>query len=400
MTALCSTGSGETEGILMRFLHTGDWHVGRTIRGRSRTDEFSAALDEVVAIAVDQEVDAVLLAGDIYDKHVVSHDADVLVFGTLIRLFEAGIPVVAIPGNHDSEARLAAFAPLLARVGTHIVPRVAPPDAGAIVTIDGRDGKQRASIACLPFISPRRFAAAAELFESTSKGYVDFDKGVGEVLRAYEEAWDDSHVNIVMGHIFVSGSQPGGSEREITIGADYAVSPQQLPTTANYIALGHIHKPQKVWGTAVTTRYCGSLLQLDFGERGQNKSVTVIEAAPGRPAKVTDIPITSGRALLDVDVSIADLERVAAEVGDAYLRVNLAVEHATPGLADQVRAALPNALDIRLTLPEREDEVERRSLRGLDPREQFVSYYEHAHRSDPPEEILVAFDRVYEDVND
>jgi len=382
----------------MRFLHTGDWHVGRTIRGRSRTEEFTAVLDEVVAIAVDQKVDAVLLAGDIYDKHVVSHDADVLVFGTLIRLFEAGIPVVAIPGNHDSEPRLAAFAPLLERVGTHVVPRVAPPDAGGILTIKGRDGKQRASIACLPFISPRRFSAAAELFESTSKGYVDFDKGVGEVLRAYEEAWDDSDVNIVMGHIFVSGSQPSGSEREITIGADYAVSAQQLPTTANYIALGHIHKPQKVKGTAADTRYCGSLLQLDFGERGQKKSVSVVEASPGKPAKVTDIPVTSGRALLDVDVTIADLERIADEVGNAYLRVNLAVEHATPGLADQVRAALPNALDVRLALPE-QDEIERKSLRGLDPRQQFISYYQHAHQNDPPEEILVAFDRVYEDVN-
>jgi DNA repair protein SbcD/Mre11 len=383
----------------MRFLHTGDWHVGRTIRGRSRTDEYAAALDEVVAIATDHKVDALLLAGDIYDKHVVSHDADELVFGTLIRLFEQDIKVVAIPGNHDSEARLAAFAPLLERVGTHVVPRVAPPHAGGIVSIAERDGKQSAAIACLPFISPRRFSGAAELFESTARGYVDFDKGVGQVLRAYEEAWRSDEVNIILGHLFVSGSQPGGSEREITIGADYAVSPQQLPTTANYIALGHIHKPQKVRGTAADTRYCGSLLQLDFGEIGQDKSVTVIEAAPGKPSKATDVPISSGRRLLDVDATIADLERVAAEAGDAYLRINLSVEQATPGLADQVRGALPNALDVRLVLPETEGEVERKSLRGLDPRAQFISYYQHAHQSEPPEEILVAFDRVYEEVS-
>jgi DNA repair protein SbcD/Mre11 len=383
----------------MRFLHTGDWHVGRTIRGRSRTDEFAAALDEVVAIATDQKVDAVLLAGDIYDKHVVSHDADELIFGTLIRLFEKHIKVVAIPGNHDSEARLAAFAPLLERVGTHVVPRVAPPHAGGVVSIEARDGKQSAAIACLPFISPRRFSGAAELFESTSKGYVDFDKGVGQVLRAHEETWREDQVNLVLGHLFVSGSQPGGSEREITIGADYAVSPQQLPTTANYIALGHIHKPQKVRGTASDTRYCGSLLQLDFGERGQDKSVTVVEASPGKPSKATDIAIHSGRRLLDVDATIADLERIAAEAGDAYLRINLSVEQATPGLADQVRRTLPNALDVRLALPETDGEVQRKSLRGLDPREQFVSYYQHAHQSEPPAEILVAFDRVYEDVS-
>lgn len=383
----------------MRFLHTGDWHVGRTIRGRSRIDEFDATLDEVVDIAGDQDVDVVLLAGDIYDRHVVSHDADELVFRALIRLFEKSIPVVAIPGNHDSEARLAAFAPLLARIETHVVPRVAPPDGGGIVTLEARSGKEKAAVACLPFISPRRFSGAAQLFENTSTGYIDFDSGVGEVLTTYEGAFRDDHVNIVMGHIFVSGSKPGGSEREITIGADYAVSPQNLPTTANYIALGHIHKPQKVRGAAAYTRYCGSLLQLDFGERGQKKSVTLVEASAGKPAKVTDIPLTSGRKLLDVDATVADLARIAADSGNAYLRVNLSVDQATPGLADQVRAALPNALDVRLVLPELPSEEPSRSLRGLDPRAQFVAYYKHSHQSDPPPEILVAFDRVYEEVS-
>jgi hypothetical protein len=100
-----------------------------------------------------------------------------------------------------------------------------------------------------------------------------------------------------------------------------------------------------------------------------------------------------------VDVTVADLDRVAVESGDAYLRVNLAVDQATPGLADQVRAALPNALDVRLVLPEQPVEEPSRSLRGLDPRAQFVAYYKHSHQSDPPPEILVAFDRVYEEVS-
>ena len=89
----------------MRFLHTADWHVGRTIRGRSRADEFAAALDEVVAIAVEERVDAVLLAGDVYEHRAPGPEADELVFDAFVRLHEAGIRIVEIPGNHDSAAR-------------------------------------------------------------------------------------------------------------------------------------------------------------------------------------------------------------------------------------------------------------------------------------------------------
>src|SRR5438093_998666 len=108
----------------MRLLHTADWHVGRAIRGRSRIREFEAALDEVVGIAVDEGVDAMLLAGDIYEHAVPSPDADSLVIDVFLRLRDAGIRVVAIAGNHDSSARMAAFAGLLERVGVEVVSHV------------------------------------------------------------------------------------------------------------------------------------------------------------------------------------------------------------------------------------------------------------------------------------
>src|SRR5436309_6194429 len=100
----------------MRFLHTGDWHVGKAIRGRSRHDEFAAALDQVVGIARDEGVDVVLIAGDLYEHRATSPEADALVFDALVRLHEVGIPVVAIPGNHDSALRLHAMAKLLAAI--------------------------------------------------------------------------------------------------------------------------------------------------------------------------------------------------------------------------------------------------------------------------------------------
>jgi exonuclease SbcD len=382
----------------MRFLHTADWHVGRTIRGRPRTDEFEEALGKVVAVARDEKVDCVLVAGDIHDQRAVTPDADRLIFETLISLNEAGIPVVAIPGNHDSAPRMAAFAPLLSHIGTRMIPKVRHPKEGGLVEVGSRDGTETALVACVPFVSPRRFSDATGLFENLAGGYVNFDESMGILLNTFEESFKKDAINIVLAHLFVAGAQPSGSEREVTVGGDYAVSSARLPSTASYIALGHIHKPQKVKGTAAETRYPGSLIQLDFGERGQDKSVVIVEAHAGKPPKSKIVPIEAGRKLIEVNATIDDLDRVRSEVGDAYVRVNLSVDSPVPGIADRVRDALPNALDIRLVLPQTDEKEIAASLRDLDPRKQFSSYYSTTHGSDPTEDLLEAFDRVYEEV--
>lgn len=382
----------------MRFLHTADWHVGRTIRGRSRLPEFEEALSKVVAVAREEDVDCVLVAGDIHDQRAVTPDADRLIFETFIELHSAGIPVVTIPGNHDSAARMAAFAPLLEHVGTRAVAKMRHPDKGGMVEIGSRDGSETALIACVPFVSPRRFSDATDLFENIATGFVNFDESMGHLLDAFEASFRKDAVNIVLAHLFVAGAQPSGSEREVTVGADYAVSAARLPTTANYIALGHIHKPQKVKGTAAETRYPGSLIQLDFGERGQEKSLVVVEAHAGKPPKTKMVPIDAGQKLIEVNATLDDLERVRSEVGDAYVRINLAIDSPVPGIADRVREALPNALDIRLVLPETEERPVEPSLRDLDPRKQFASYYSTTHGSEPSQDLLGAFDRVYEEV--
>ena len=381
----------------MRFLHTGDWHVGRSIRGRSRIAEFEAALAQVVEAAVVEGVDCVLVAGDLHDQRAVTPDADRLIFETFISLHEKGIPVVAIPGNHDSAARLSAFAPLLERVGTSAVARMRHPKRGGSVQVGSRDGNETTTIACLPFVSPRRFLDGTAEFEDLATGYVNFDEGMGHLLEVFEGSFNPKHVNIVMGHLFVAGAQPSGSEREVSVGADYAISSARLPRTASYIALGHIHKHQKVKGAASDTRYCGSLLQLDFGERGQDKSVLIVDVQAGKPPKVTDVPITAGRKLVEITGTLDELEALAAKVGDAYVRVHLSVDTPVPG-PDKVRALVPNALDIRLVVPDAESEVTTASLRTLDPKSQFVSYYTAVHGAGPADELLSAFDQVYEEV--
>lgn len=382
----------------MRFLHTADWHVGRTIRGRSRLGEFEAALRTVVDVAKDQSVDCVLVAGDIHDQRAVTPDADRLIFETFIELHAAGIPVVAIPGNHDSAARLAAFTPLLEHVGTRMVAKMRHPKQGGMVEVGSRDGSETALIACIPFVSPRRFADAAGMFENIAGGYVNFDESMGILLDTFEAAFRKDAVNLVLGHLFVAGAQPSGSEREVTVGAEYAVSSARLPSTASYIGLGHIHKPQRVKGAAAETRYSGSLIQLDFGERGQDKSLVVVEASAGKPPKSTLIPINAGARLIEVEATLDNLATLRGKYDDCYIRVNLSIDSPVPGIADRVREMLPNALDIRVVLPVAEDRPTEATLRDLDPRTQFASYYSATHNAEPTDELLGAFDHVYEEV--
>jgi exonuclease SbcD len=379
----------------MRLLHTADWHVGKAIRGRSRLAEFAAALEEVTGIAVAEGVDAVLVAGDVYDQRAAAPEADAIVFETLVRLSQAGIPVVVIPGNHDSALRFEALGKLLAPIGVTVVARVAPPDGGGVVEVPARDGSDAALIACIPFVPERRFGDAAALFDATEAWYRSYADGMGELLAAMAGAFRPDRVNVALGHLFTDGALIGGGERELTIGMAYAVSPGRLPGTAQYVALGHVHKPQAIPAAPAPTRYAGSVLQLDFGERDQTKSVSIVDASPGRPAKVREVELTSGRRLLDLHGTLDEVAAQAGDVGDAFLRVFVTTDGPVPGIADRIRDDLPNALDVHLVYERAEAEGRAGApVSSLAPRDQFLAYYRSQHGADPDERLLESFDEV------
>src|SRR5919201_626280 len=281
----------------MRFLHTSDWHVGRMIRGRSRLDEFAAVLDEVVAIARDQAVDAVLIAGDLFDGRAANADAERLVFETLARLAAQKIAVVAIPGNHDSAARWDAFGPLLKPLHVRVVPYVAPPDRGSAVEVAARAGDESAIVACVPFVPERMFGSAAALFAGSERWAQEYAQGMGDLLEAMATAFRPHKVNMLMAHLFATDVTLEGGENAFTVTLDYAVPPARFPAIAQYVALGHVHMPQVVHGSPAPARYAGALLQLDFGEAGQRRSVTIVEVDPDTPGKAHEIRLSAGRRL-------------------------------------------------------------------------------------------------------
>jgi DNA repair protein SbcD/Mre11 len=385
----------------VRILHTGDWHVARTIRGRSRFDEFDAALSEVVGIARQESVDAVLVAGDLYDHRSPVPEADSLVFEALIALYEARIPVVAISGNHDSALRLEALAKLLRPIDVTVVPRVVPPENGSLVEVPSRDGAEAALVACVPFVPERRFGDAAALFRATEDWYQSYAEGMGRLLGAMTAPFREDRVNVLMAHLFTDGAIPGGGEHQITIGIEYAISPSRLPASASYVALGHVHRPQSVRGAPSPTRYAGSLLQLDFGETEQTKSVSIVEATAGKPAKVREVALSSGRRLVDLEGTFDEVLAKGTNLAGAYLRVFVDTDGPVPGIAEQIRDALPDAVDVSLRYERRDAPADETPLSTLQPRDQFISYFRREHGADdPPEQLLRAFDEILEDVQD
>jgi DNA repair protein SbcD/Mre11 len=384
----------------MRLLHTGDWHVGKRLRGRSRDDETAAALDQVVEAARDAAVDAVLVAGDVFELKTSTPESDGLVFDALVRLRDTGARVVVIPGNHDSWQRWEALGTLLTPLGVDVVPKVARPTEGGMVEVPSRDGTEAALVACIPFVPERRFGDAAALFDDRASLFSAYDEGMGSVMAGMAAAFrPEDRVNVLMAHVMMDGARTGGGEQELTIGMTYAVHPARLPGTASYVALGHLHRPQAVPAAPCPARFAGSLIQLDFGEAEQDKSVVLVEVKVGKPAKARTLPITAGRRLLDVRGTLDELAAKPGEVGDAYLRVTVETEGPVPGIVERVRELLPNAVDVIAHYERQDGELPHEGMRSLAPPDQFLHYYQHAHGVDEvPPDLLTAFDRVYADV--
>ena len=193
-------------------------------------------------------------------------------------------------------------------------------------------------------------------------------------------------VNILAGHVFVDGSRVAsvdGSERMLHVGQTYGVNPAGLPSTPQYLALGHVHEPQELLSSPVPAAYAGSLLQLDFGERGQTKVVRIIDAEPGRPVQQRIVPLTSGRPLVEVRGTLDEVTAAREQHGDAYLRVVLDVERPEPGLAQRVRDVLPGAVDVRLDYERSDDEPDAPDLAALAPTDLFARYYRSQHGAEP-----------------
>lgn len=371
--------------------------MGKLLRGRSRIAEQEEVLEEILRIASDSQVDCLLVCGDLYDSHAPSPDAERLVLNFFAQVAGRRLPTVVIGGNHDHPKRLAALQQLLERLLIYVRPEPVRPDQGGVIELE--TGDEKARLAVLPFVSERKIVDASKLMEPAEEWSQDYAERAAQMCGLLAESFQSDTVNLLLAHIHVHDAQTSGSERAIHVAHPYAVDSQNFPASAQYVALGHLHRPQDV-PAPCPAAYCGSTLQLDFGEQLQEKRVVIVEAHPGRPAHLTSVGLSAGRRLRSVEGTIKELEEQSGSFGDDFLRVTVEVEQPVPGIADQVREILPNALDVRIDYPRSETMAPRQSLSALSPVDIFAEYYQRQHGASPPESVAQLFGRLYEEALD
>ena len=382
----------------MRLLHTSDWHVGKTIRGHSRADEHRAVLGEIVALAAEHTVDLVLVAGDLFETAAPSAEAEAIVYRALLDLAGTGAQVAVIAGNHDSGRKLQAVAPVFSAAGrVHVLAQPARPDDGGILSLRTQPGED-VRLAMLPFVSQRGIVRAKDLMDSQAYEHAQaYAERMRLVIDALAEGFEPGAVNVLMAHAFVHGGQLGGGERAAHFIDDYALSAQAFPASAAYVALGHVHRPQRIAGPG-QIHYCGSPLQLDFGERDQLKQVNLVDIVPGLPPTVTALPLSSGRALRRLLGTLAELEsRREALADDPWLQV-IVREPRHAGLADTVRGMLGDrVVDVRVDDPS-SPAPKRRSRAGRTPEQLFDEFL--AERNIADERVRSLFAELLEAQHD
>lgn len=377
----------------MKLLHTSDWHVGKAIRGHSRADEHRAVLAEIVGIAGDENVDLIAIAGDFYETAAPSAESESIVLDTLMQLGDIA-PVVAVAGNHDNARRMTAVAPLLERARVALLGEASAPGAGGRIELMTESGTPVA-VVLLPFVSQRAVVRAAELMSNAAYENVQaYSQRMFDVLQALCSGFEDNEmVNVVVAHAYVTGATKGGGERLAHLTDEYGLSATDFPAAASYVALGHLHRAQQMLG-ASPIHYCGSPLQLDFGEEEQTKQVNLVEVEPGLPAKVQPRLLNAGRRLRTLTGTLADMADHVDDVGDDWIRVNL-TESNRVGLADEARELLGSGVvDVRI---EREIErTARRSRSGRNPAQLFGDYL--AERDIADESLTKRFGELHDEV--
>jgi exonuclease SbcD len=382
----------------VRILHTGDWHVGKTLRGKSRADEHRAVLQEIVELAKRNKVDVVIVAGDLFDAAAPTAESEKIVYHALLVLAQAVEHVIVISGNHDNPRRLEAIKPLLELTNIHVGATLERPADGGVIELKSQKG-ETVEIALFPFLSQRGIVHADELM--TAEAYERIQTYQDRAARIIEQlcrAMSNKAINIFVGHAMLHGGVMGGGERSAHTVFEYSIPTTTFPAHLHYAAMGHLHRQQKLPGSCPIW-YSGSPLQLDFGETEDTKAVNVIEAERGKPARVEQLSLRSGKRLRTIQGTMSELTDQAQKFRDDHLRIILKLNPA-PGIADQLREKLPNIIDIKIQPPDtskaKTNQTKSTTRLGRSPVELFSEYLDSVRERD--EDVMRLFSDLLEEV--
>ena len=318
----------------MKFIHLSDLHIGKRVNEVSMIEDQEFILSQIIGIIDSEHPDAVLIAGDVYDKSVPSAEAVTLLDDFLCRLAERNLPVLIISGNHDSPERLAFGGRLFETRGIHI----SPVYNGTVDAVTLSDEHGAVTFWLLPFVKPVHVKRCFP--DEAIESYTDAIRAaIGHM------GVDFSGRNVLLTHQFVTGAATCESE-EISVGGSDNVDASVFEGF-DYVALGHIHGPQNIGSDRI--RYCGTPLKYSFSEAGHRKSVTVVELGTKGCLNVRTVPLTPRHDLREIRGTYEELTAKSTYAGtavDDYLHITLTDEEDVPEAMGRLRVIYPNLMKL------------------------------------------------------
>ncbi|RVU84669.1 exonuclease subunit SbcD [Leucothrix sargassi] len=342
----------------MRIIHTSDWHLGQHFISKSRAAEHKAFIDWLLEQVTAQKIDAVIVAGDVFDTGTPPSYARKLYNYFVVEMSKLACQLVVLGGNHDSVSMLDESKELLESLGTHVIPNVQDVSDKQVFALNDANGEAGAILCAIPFIRPRDVVGSQAGASSSDK-----QQALGEAIAAhYQTLYDYADAKrvdykqplpiVATGHLTAMGVTTSDSVRDIYIGSLEAFPAKAFPP-ADYIALGHIHRPQVV-AKSEHIRYCGSPIPLSFDELGTQKQVLVAEFAEGKLSSVEPLLIPRFQPM---QVIRGDLESIQKQLlqlptepvqtdlfgeapNDAPLPIWLCVEVETQDYLDDLQARI------------------------------------------------------------
>ena len=343
----------------MRFLHTSYLHLGKRVNGFSMIDEQRNILTRLVRVAVENDADAVIIAGDIYDKTQPSAEAVSLFDDFLCELFAAKKTVLAISGNHDSADRVAYGKRLFAGEGVFL----SRPYDGDIQPVHFEDEYGKLNVFLLPYIKP------SDVRNALDEDVCDYDAAVRAAISRI--SLDESERNVIVAHQFVTGAALSDSE-EMSVGGLENVGADAF-STFDYAALGHIHRAQSMAGGRI--RYSGTPLKYSLSEVNQVKSASIVDVLEKDKVEISEIELKPLRDMRRISGSFAELMNADAQSED-WLEISLTDEREIPDAIRKLRLYYPNTMKLTYENIVRKDfSAGETSVKRIGPTEMFTQFF-------------------------
>ena len=384
----------------MRILHTADWHIGQRLYERPRLDEHGEFLEWLLETIKCEKVELLLVSGDIFDTSLPSADATNLYYEFLHRFSqETKAYAVITAGNHDSPRHLEAPKEFLKMGRIYVVGRAANPD-DCVFNFPPENPK--VCVAAVPYLSESELSHIS--FETEPEKAERYRERLRRLYQQCVDAMPEELPKILMGHLFVHGGQKCDSERELQIGGATATYVTDFPDGVDYVALGHLHRPQSINGASYPVRYSGSPLPLRFNEATYRKTVCLLEVSGAGNSPLVEeveIPVFKELCTVEGDHESVFTRAMEEEWQDKFIQVKLKLDKPEIGIGDRVRAAFSkrggDVLSVELELegpPGNGPKIPPRDMQR--PTEIFKAFHKERFGEEPDEQLLQTFEELLE----